>query len=426
MASTTTGDSVESQPTRFSASRRPRALWFKSRMPGVVNDGTSTVTLHLADCLRSQYEIDLVTMALTGNEGENSPKICPPFSRVFIVRPDNAGSWIKRGCYRIYNEVRSWISGVPRSVLISSCRNAKVQLAKLFESEKYSVAIFEYYNSAPLLTLANCPTALLLIDATFKTLEESARTKSGLSRLIAVYHANAMLRFETRVAPLASACFAISPRDIELLNEGGNKTSIRHLPVVFPPLRYETPGRRNELAAAGPMIAYLGNLGYEENRRGIEWFLDSVFPQIRSQVPNAVLRLFGGAADRLSDKLRRLAGVEPCGWVNELHSALAKCACGIAPSVSGTGVKIKVLEMQWHGLPVVMTPIAASGIGNNEGSRLVAGTAKEFATQVVSLLTDRDVRIAAQAAAFASLDRHHCGDKVRTKIQETFRELDVR
>jgi glycosyltransferase involved in cell wall biosynthesis len=425
MALTKRMDCGESSPTISASPCKPRALWFKSRMPGVVNDGTSAVTLHLADCLRSQYEIDLVTMDLTGNEAKVSPKICPPFSRVFIVPPNNAGSWIKRGCYRIYNEVRSWIGGLPRSVLITSCHNARMQLVKLFESEKYAVAIFEYYNSAPLLEVANCPTALLLIDATFQTLAESTRTKSGLSRMIAVHQANAMRRFETRVAALASACFAISPRDIELLNEGGNKNPIRHLPVVFPPLRYKTPRRRDELAAAGPIIAYLGNLNYEENRRGIEWFLESVFPRVRSQVPNAVLRLFGGAADRLPDKLRRLAGVEPRGWVGDLQSALAECACGIAPSVSGTGVKIKVLEMQWHGLPVVMTQIAAAGIGNHEGVRLVAATANDFAAHVVSLLTDRDVRTEAQEAVFAALDRHHCGDNLRTRIQETFHELEV-
>lgn len=402
---------------------KQRVLWFKQRMPTVVRDGTSLVTMNMVECLAEVFDVDLVTLRLTGREDKAVSKVCPPFESVHIVQPDNSGSIITRGFYRALYEVIAIIRGVPRPILYASGRNTIDCLQRVFAANKYSLAVFEYYTSAPLAKIANCPTVLLLIDATYKTLEDACEEKCGISRLLANYRAAIMRRFEARAPRLADHCFAISERDISLLQQAGNQCPINYLPVLLPPVV-----RRQIKTAAFPggseyRVAFIGNLAYEENSRALVWFIDHVWPRIRASVPSAKLNVFGGGRDHLPLSYHSVEGVRYVGWVDDLGESVAQCDCGVAPSVSGTGVKIKVLEMMVNGLPVIATSIAAAGTPAACGGALVADDPAAFAQRVVDVLRDPVLRAGFREKAWQLMDANHCGDQVRQRVQEIFRGL---
>jgi len=392
-------------------------------MPTVVRDGTSLVTMNLVDCLAEVFAIDLVTLRITGKEDDAKTTICPPFQSVEVVHPDNAGSTLKRGIYRAVYEVQAVLEGVPRTVLYSSGPNVRKCLSRVFASRQYALAVFEYYTAARLLSLANCPTALILIDASYKSLEHSCEGRHGISHLIDTFRVGTLKRFEATVASRADRCFAISDRDIALLNEAGNRTRIDYLPVVFPHLQPTDPGNAPRGDCNNHRVAFVGNLAYEENRRALMWFIDCVFPAIRAALPTAELRVFGGGRDHLPPTYRALEGVQFVGWVDDLGRALAECQCGVAPSISGTGVKIKVLEMMWHGIPIVATSIAAAGTPASRGAALIADDPLDFAQKVLTVLGDPVLRKDLQRRASERMLSDHCGDGIRHQIQETFREL---
>jgi glycosyltransferase involved in cell wall biosynthesis len=402
---------------------RPRILWFKQRMPTVVRDGTSLVTMNLVECLAEVFSIDLVTLRVTGKEDDAKSAICPPFQSVEVVQPDNAGSTLKRAIYRAGYEVQAALTGVPRTILYSSGPNVRNCLSRVFSSRKYALAVFEYYTAAPLLSIANCPTALILIDASYKSLEYLRRGKHGLKGLIDALRVDTLKRFEASVAARADRCFAISERDIALLHEAGNRTRIDYLPVVFPHLRRPNSEDVSQNDSGNHRVAFVGNLAYEENSRALTWFVDRVLPAIRAALPNAELYVFGGGRDHLPPAYRARDGVQFVGWVDDLGRALAQCQCGVAPSISGTGVKIKVLEMMWHGVPIVATSIAAAGTPASRGAALIADDPLDFAQKVVSVLVAPVVQKELQQRASERMVSDHCGDAIRNKIQETFREL---
>ena len=94
-------------------------------MPNAVRDGTSLVTLNLIECLAAVFDIDLVTMRITGVEDAVSKTISPPFQHVYIINPDNAGSVLWRAAYRLIYFVRATLTGVPRTVFYGSGRNVR-------------------------------------------------------------------------------------------------------------------------------------------------------------------------------------------------------------------------------------------------------------------------------------------------------------
>ena len=66
--------------------RRPRILWYKACMPRAVTDGSSIARLNLAECLAEDFDLDLVSLRLLGNEDDVVASLTPPFSNVTRVR----------------------------------------------------------------------------------------------------------------------------------------------------------------------------------------------------------------------------------------------------------------------------------------------------------------------------------------------------
>ena len=78
----------------------------------------------------------------------------------------------------------------------------------------------------------------------------------------------------------------------------------------------------------------------------------------------------------------QVPGLAPLGFVPVLADILHKLRCTVVPLRYGAGIKGKVLESFAHGLPCVMSEVAAEGLELPEHlAWLVARTPEEFAEQ---------------------------------------------
>jgi glycosyltransferase involved in cell wall biosynthesis len=146
-----------------------------------------------------------------------------------------------------------------------------------------------------------------------------------------------------------------------------------------------------------PVIAFHGAFEAQANVDAALVLIQEVLPAVRSEVPDARLRLIGRDPPA---ELRSLQGpsVEVTGAVPDIRADLSRTAVHADPMFSGTGLKNKVLEAMAAGLPVVATPLALSGIGAGEGTS-EAATATDIARRLVELLQNRDLRLGEGDAA---------------------------
>lgn len=145
-----------------------------------------------------------------------------------------------------------------------------------------------------------------------------------------------------------------------------------------------SPLRRTE-------ITFVGSFQHTPNADAVRWFVREVMPLVREQIPEAHLSVVGlFPPSDLVDEAP--AGVEFLGWVEDLEPVHARSIVSIAPLRYGAGVKGKVGDAWAHGVPVVMTPLAAEGMHVEHGrTGLIAGTAEEFAAGVVRLHREQDL-----------------------------------
>ena len=114
------------------------------------------------------------------------------------------------------------------------------------------------------------------------------------------------------------------------------------------------------------------------------------YPLIIEQIPDVRLTITG---DHANMPLPSLQNVTLAGYVDDIKSLIATCDVSIAPIWSGGGTRIKILEAMAVGTPVVSTSKGAEGLLALNGKHiLIADDAQEFASHVIRLLLDENLR----------------------------------
>lgn len=136
-------------------------------------------------------------------------------------------------------------------------------------------------------------------------------------------------------------------------------------------------------------LAFIGNFRHRPNGDAVRHFTREVWPQIHKAVPGQPLDIAGAhieaaGFENLGD------GVTLRGFVQDIDAYLATKRLTVAPLRFGAGVKGKVLQSFAQGVPCVMTPIAAEGMGLTPEitEMLVADDDAVFRERVINLLKD--------------------------------------
>jgi glycosyltransferase involved in cell wall biosynthesis len=136
-------------------------------------------------------------------------------------------------------------------------------------------------------------------------------------------------------------------------------------------------------SAGNSRITFLGGLHWPPNAQGIMWFANHVFPQVRTEIPEAMLTVIGKNPPAGLER----EGVEVTGYVSDLSPYLAETAVFVVPLQAGGGMRVKILDAWSWGLPIVSTTIGAEGIDVHHGRDiLLADTASAFAQAVIQVL----------------------------------------
>jgi len=383
-------------------------LWIKSRMPGVVQDGSSLVSTGLASCLRDDHAIDLLCLRLTSREEAQAAERSCPFRSVFVADTDNAGGLARRiGC-RLSYTLRSELTSTPRSAFYESGRRARQMLDRILAERHYRRIVAEYYTVAPLLAGLESQTTLILHDADHLTIDLEAGQQPSLPRRAWLRHRAAQMRsFVRRIGPRFSSVLTLTEYDRQAYAALGIER-IDNLDVPLPDLPSTLP------ALDGESIAFLGSVDYGPNRDALAWFLADVFPAVLQRFPAARVKVFGGGnrGGLSSPNVDWFGRIPQADFAREL----AGSALGIGPVRLGTGVKVKVLDMMWHGLPVVCTSLASRGTPAEHGAALLADEPRAFAEAVCELLGSRARRLELQGKAQKRLFERHASPAARACV----------
>lgn len=138
-------------------------------------------------------------------------------------------------------------------------------------------------------------------------------------------------------------------------------------------------------------LLYVGACAHTPNHDAIAWFCKEVFPLIQKQVPDIALNVVGDnpPADIAcldSESIRILGRVSE----EKLERLYESVRMMVVPLRFGAGVKGKVIEALYSGVPFVSTAIGLEGIKGIGQLASPQDSAEDFAAEVVSLYKDEN------------------------------------
>lgn len=237
------------------------------------------------------------------------------------------------------------------------------------------------------------PRALQILDtedlhflriARQKVVEEGETLASGLSGELAMREISSMLRVDMNLI--------ISGYEMELLESkyGFEKHRIFYLPFL---IKKEEVEMRKLAAVAFENregFCTIGNLKHAPNLDAVRQLQKLIWPQIRKQLPDAQLYVYGSNAPREVLEMNDPdTGFHVKGHAASVDQVLSKHRLLFAPLRYGAGLKGKIFDAMKNGIPCVMTEIAAEAMFvQNLSPGLICDLENDFAHKSSELYSD--------------------------------------
>lgn len=228
--------------------------------------------------------------------------------------------------------------------------------------------------------------------------------------------ADEWLKTELDVMRKAALSFFPSELEVEKIKEIDGQLAVK--PLTGFVYEKETEEGRDFSEREG--LFFIGGFRHPPNQDGIIWFVNEVFPVIRAklQIP---LYIAGSNQTKEIIELGKNPGVQVLGQISDetLKEMYEKCRVIVVPLRYGAGVKGKVIEAMYYGVPIVTTPTGLEGIPDTEG--IPAGSDSEtFAQNVIELYQNEDSYNRVRQQEREIIRKHYLEDAVWDRIKEDF------
>lgn len=182
--------------------------------------------------------------------------------------------------------------------------------------------------------------------------------RQGIKRMYMKVLTSRMENFEVKSLDKFDLLVPITERDGHVFEFLGNNAPKCVAPVGIDIENY--PHSRSDHYK--PELAFIGSLDWMPNQEGIDWFLNKVWPVIIKKNPEIKLHIAGrNAPNHYEHKIHR-KNVIFHGEVDNAMNYLTQYQFMIVPLLSGSGMRVKIVEGMATGRVVFTTTIGAEGL----------------------------------------------------------------
>jgi polysaccharide biosynthesis protein PslH len=213
-----------------------------------------------------------------------------------------------------------------------------------------------------------------------------------------------MRRFEAEALARYTRVVAVSERDAATFR---SEYGVRHAEAIPTGVDLDYFGWEGRATGAGanpPSVVFVGSMDSAANIDAVDYFIQSVWPLVRAQQPQARFVVVGRHPPAaLVAAGQRASGVEFTGAVPDVRPFLHQAQLSVIPLRVGGGTRIKAFEAMAIGCPVVSTSVGIEGLSLKADEHfLAADDAPTMARHVLALLGSAGQReaMAARARAF--------------------------
>jgi GT2 family glycosyltransferase/glycosyltransferase involved in cell wall biosynthesis len=309
---------------------------------------------------------------------------------------------------------------LPHSARVYSSRDLAWRLHRTIFTQKIDVVQIDYTQMAVYrMDFRRVAQVLFEHDVYFQSVARQWRGMRSPVRLAkAGFEYLRALRFELQAIERFDAVQVCTKENRRFLEPfTGPRT---HL---YEGLRAGIDVRRYPYAADGrepDTLLFVGNFQHLPNQEALIFFWQRVWPRIRERRPQARLFIVGAQGGPGFEQIYSADGSCFLGRVADIREPLERYALFVCPVLSGSGVRVKLLEAFASGIPVVSTRVGAEGL---EPFVALADDPEAFATAAVELLGDPARARAMAERARAEVERHWDMEVLTARLEAHYRNV---
>ena len=220
--------------------------------------------------------------------------------------------------------------------------------------------------------------------------------RNPLLRAFLNWQARLVQRFERALAVRCHQTAAVSAQDAQefLAHYGAPQALCTPIGMPFRPAQLPPSSATSQELN----LLFLGKMDWKPNREGLEWFLNSVWPEVAKRRPDIRLTLAGAGQSQWLMPYLSLPRVQFLGRVESVDSLYREAHVALVPIFVGSGTRVKAIEASSYAVACIGTELGVEGIGLDERtSYFRAEQAAQWIERLLSL-TPAEARLRGQAA----------------------------
>ncbi|NND77517.1 MAG: glycosyltransferase [Flavobacteriales bacterium] len=361
-----------------------KILFITNQLPYPPSTGGKLKSWNLVRFLSENYSLSLIYL-LKENEKEDEEEM---LSKLALSSHYSEELNVKRNAL---NLIRSRLSADTLNVFRNRSKTFLLKTRELLKSN--DLVIVDHYEMYPYLKNSKGIKKILHEhNAEFCLWERMGRLESSMiKRSVLLSEARRIEKAEKNYVKDSDLIWA-APNDIAALQIKGENNSkfeyTYHLGddkfITYPNIEFKD----TELN-----IVFVGTQSWEANIDGLEWFFEKCWPLLKHEVPNIKFYVIGkDPQPRVTKFGRQDEQIIFTGFVEDLEEYYSKTRVTIVPLRFGSGMKVKLLNSLFRGIPTVTTSVGAEGIEVEDGRDIyIKNDPKEFVDSILTLLMHQEV-----------------------------------
>ena len=299
----------------------------------------------------------------------------------------------------------------------------EAQLISVLKEEEYDAVILESLFCAPYIDAvrktSNAKVIVRAHNVEFQIWEGLASTESSfLKKQYLKLLTRRLKSYEIRALNKADEVICITEEDKHQLLELGVTTKLEVMPIGMNIRALPYKAQKSSTVT----LYHVGAMDWEPNTEAINWFVDDIWPLLRQQFPALKCHLAGRKMPQyLIDQSEENLIIE--GEVESIKGFTQNKSVAIIPLLSGSGLRVKIVEALALGKVVITTAVGAMGIPYSDGENiLIANSPEEFVSQVQKLIDKpillKNISKDARKLAESEFDLHNLSSKLTYLCQQ--------
>lgn len=395
-------------------------LCHKTPLPAI--DGGCIAINNITQCLLdSGMDVKVVAVATPKH-----PFMVSAFSKSYLAKTRFESVYIDTTPHKI-EALKTLFTGKSYQISRFYHKNMVNKLTQILKSETFDIIHIESIYMAPYIPLIRKYSKAKILMRLHNIEHQiwvrlSENEHNPVMKLAYRVNAHQLRRVERKILQEVDGYMSISEPDYQYFNN-----TMPNVPGIVIPFGINVDNYDMEdddyIATDHPSLFHLGSMNWSPNVEGIEWFLDEVWPDILTAHPDLTFTLAG---HDIPDSIRNRQdkNVTVVGAVPDANEFMMDHDIMVVPLLSGSGIRIKIVEAMALGRVVITTSIGAEGLDVQDGKHLfIANTPEEFVAVVNKCVSMPDICSIISENAQHYISVNHNNAVIAQKIIDFYQKI---